>query len=95
MLYKTFHEQLYLIHSCFCKQRWCIFFCMRTPYTTQRKKHKPGPKPMAEEMTKASFVLPLQLWEWAVEQPEGASRLIRDFIAQERERRRAPALRED
>ena len=51
---------------------------------------------MAADRVKASFLLPRELWDWAAEQPGGASRLLRELLAHERERRAsrpAPAPR--
>lgn len=44
---------------------------------------------MDAHVHKASFVLPLWLWEWAADQPEGASGLLRHLLEQERRRRAA------
>jgi hypothetical protein len=52
--------------------------------------HKRGPKPMAEQTVKASFVLPRELWDWAAGQPEGASALLRALLTAERKRRERP-----
>ena len=64
--------------------------CRMNTHPTPRQRHKPGPKPMAADRVKASFVLARELWDWAAEQPEGASRLLRELLAHERERREAP-----
>ena len=66
-----------------------IFSGMDT-HPTPRPRRKPGPKPMAADRVKASFVLARDLWEWAAEQPEGASRLLRELLAHERQRREPP-----
>jgi hypothetical protein len=54
-----------------------------------RKLHKRGPKPIAEDRLKASFMVSRILWDWAADQPEGASRLLRDLLKEEYERRSA------
>lgn len=68
------------------KQCISIFFCMKTVRTPRRKT---GPKPMSSDVIKASFALPRDLWNWAADQPEGASALLRDLLQKEREQRRA------
>jgi hypothetical protein len=45
---------------------------------------------MAADRVKASFLLPRDLWEWTTAQAEGASRLLRNLLEQERERRESP-----
>ena len=62
-------------------------------HPTPRPRHKPGPKPIAADRVKASFVLARELWDWAAEQPEGASCLLRDLLTQERQRREPPPAR--
>jgi hypothetical protein len=41
---------------------------------------------MAAEMTRGSFALPKELWDWTADQPEGASALIRRLLQDERTR---------
>jgi hypothetical protein len=53
----------------------------------ERPRIKTGPKPMADDVHKATFVLPSELWLWAVQQKEGASGLIRKLLDAERTRR--------
>jgi hypothetical protein len=67
-----------------CKKNFLILFGMKKAREPQ---HKRGPKPMAEQTVKASFVLPQELWDWAAEQPEGASALLRALLTAERKRR--------
>jgi hypothetical protein len=55
-------------------------------YERTKTPHKPGPKPMAAEMTRGSFALPKALWEWAADQPEGASALLRRLLQDEQAR---------
>ena len=57
--------------------------------TARKQRHKTGPKPIAEDRLKVSFLVARDLWDWAAEQPEGASRLLRDLLAQEQKRRKA------
>jgi len=52
-----------------------------------RQRHKPGPKPIAADRFKASFLISKDLWDWLAEQPEGASRLLRMLAEAERQRR--------
>ena len=68
-------------------QEFVRIFCYMDTHPTPRPRHKPGPKPIAADRVKASFLLARDLWEWAAEQPEGASRLLRELLAHERERR--------
>lgn len=43
----------------------------------------PGPEPLR----KRNIDIPDDLWEWAVDQPEGGARLVRDLLGLERRRR--------
>jgi hypothetical protein len=87
MLIATFHERNSIGNlPLLFKQHFCIFFSMNTPHVS-KPRHKTGPKPMAADITKASFVLPTELWQWTVEQAEGASALLRKLLSAERARR--------
>jgi hypothetical protein len=93
MLIATLHEMKIIENlPLLFKQHSCIFFTMNTT-NASKPRHKTGPKPMAADITKASFVLPTELWQWTVEQAEGASTLLRKLLMAERQRRERTAAR--
>jgi len=55
------------------------------PPSPQRKRR--GPKPRLGVQVSTHVLLPPELMEWAKDQPEGLSGLIRQLLAAERERR--------
>jgi hypothetical protein len=55
----------------------------------ERKRHKPGPKPMSDApMVNKSVYLEERLWDWAADHPEGASALMRRLLQEEYDRQR-------